>query len=181
MKRPLLLAAVTCAVAGLLLLLSSGRVWGEVTARASGLARQHVSVTGHAVAPALPALAIALLALAVAMLASNGLVRRLVGIVVVAVGGATVGVALRARAQVGQALADRLFASSLSSAGGSRPAWWLVALVGGVLAVVAGAAVAVRSARWTGLGARYDAPVPEKENATGDAWEALDRGQDPTA
>jgi uncharacterized membrane protein (TIGR02234 family) len=179
MRRPLLVAALACGVGGLLVLLAAGRTWGAVTAGAPGQARQHVAVSGSAVAPALSALGIALLALAVAMLAGSGLVRRIVALVVVAVGGATIGVAARARGDVGTKLADRLFASSLHSVGGSRPAWWLLALAGGVIAVVAGAVVAVRSATWAGLGARYDAPAPA-EHATADAWEALDRGHDPT-
>ena len=181
MRRPLVVAAAATAVAGLLVLLASGRTWGAVTVRSGVGARQHLSVTGHNVAPGLSALAIALLALSVALLAASGVVRRLVGLLVVVVGAAVLPVAIDGRRSVGRELAQRAFAAGSSSLGGSRAWWWLLAFVGGVIAVAAGAVVAVRGRRWSGMGTRYDAPgtAPTKDPSL-DTWEALDKGHDPT-
>jgi hypothetical protein len=54
-----------------------------------------------------------------------------------------------------------------------------VAVAGAVLLAATGAYVAVRGPRWRGLGARYDAPAQARTDA--DVWDALDRGEDPTA
>ena len=182
MKRPLLTAVLGCALAGALLLLAAGRSWGAATVQANGTARQHVSVSGHAVAGALPALGIALLALAVATLASSGVLRRVAGLLVVVVGGATIAVSLHARSDVGSALAAHVFASQAASVGGSRPLWWLLAAVAGGIAVLAGALVVVTGGRSAGLGARYDAPgvTADLREADADDWDAIEQGQDPT-
>jgi hypothetical protein len=182
MRRALLGAVLGCAVCGALLLLAAGRTWGSATVRPDGGARQHVSVTGHAVASALPALGLALLALAVAVLAASGVLRRVAGLLVVTVGAAALAVAVRARGDVGHALAARVFASRASTVGGSRAYWWLLAAIAGGFAVVAGAAVVVGAGRRTGLGARYDAPAPGSQagQPAVDDWDAIERGQDPT-
>ena len=182
MKRTLLAAVVGCVVAGLLLLFAAGRTWGSATVGSDGGARQHVSVTGHGVASALPALGLALLALAVAMLAANGVLRRVAGLLVVTVGAAALAVAIRARGDVGHALAARMFASRAASVGGARANWWLLAAVAGALGVAAGAAVVLGAGRRTGLGARYDAPETATVASASpvDDWDAIERGQDPT-
>jgi hypothetical protein len=64
----------------------------------------------------------------------------------------------------------------------SANGWWLVATLGGLLAVFAGAMTVVYARQWSGLGAAYDAPsapAPAKDPARV-AWDALDRGEDPT-
>jgi uncharacterized membrane protein (TIGR02234 family) len=181
MRRPLVLAALGCAVGGLLVLLSSGQTWGSANARASIGARQHVTATGHAVAPALSALGIALLALAVALLAARRVVRRVVALAVVVAAAAVIPVAIDGHSSVGHQLADRAFGSTAESLGGARGPWWLVAITGGVLAIFVGAAVAVRGRRWSGLGTKYDAPAAvQADREAVDPWDVLDRGQDPT-
>ena len=182
MKRPLLVAVLGCALAGAVLLIAAGRTWGAATVQANGSARQHVSVTGHAIAASLPALGIALLALAVAMVAATGVMRRLAGLLVVVVGGSAVAAAVRAHGDVGSALAARVFASHAESVGGSRSVWWLFAVVAGALAVVAGALVVITGGRSSGLDARYDAPDTSSAPAGQpvDDWDAIEHGQDPT-
>ena len=182
MRRPLLFAVLSSAVAGGVLLVAAGRTWGAATVQANGAARQHVSVTGHALAASLPALGIALLALAVAMLAATGIMRRIAGLLVVLMGGSAIAAALRAHSDVGSALAARVFAAHVASVGGSRSVWWLVAAVAGAVAVSAGALVVVTGGRSAGLDARYDAPTPASESAAPavDDWDAIEHGQDPT-
>jgi len=181
MKRPLVVSALACAGGGLLVLLASGQTWGSADVTASVGARQHVSASGHAVAPALSALGIALLALAVALLAARGAVRRVVALAVVVASAAALPVAIDGHSSVGHELANRAFGSTADSLGGSRGPWWIIAIIGGGVAVIAGAAVVVRGRQWSGLGARYDAPAAARaDRPAPDPWDVLDRGQDPT-
>ena len=182
MRRPLLVAVLGSAMAGALVLVAAGRTWGAATVQANGTARQHVAVSGHAVGAALPALGLALLAMAVAMLASTGVVRRVAGLLVVFLGGSAIAAAVRARGDVGPALAARVFASRASSVGGTRAAWWVLAAVAGGLAVLAGALVVVTGGRSAGLGPRYDAPATTSAPppTAVDDWDAIEQGQDPT-
>src|SRR4051812_13337498 len=182
MKRGLLVTVAMTAVAGALLLIASGRTWGAATVGAAGAARQHVSVTGHDVEPALSAVGLALLAMSVALLAARGPLRRIGGLIVVAIGAAALAGGFRARDDVGHELALRVFASSAKTLGGSRPAWWLLVVIAGALAVVAGAATTIGAGRREGLGARYDAPTASTnvQANPADAWDAIEQGQDPT-
>jgi uncharacterized membrane protein (TIGR02234 family) len=173
------------ALSGGLLLVANGQVWADTTVHPAG-ARQHLSVTGHAVAPALSAIGVAALALAVAMLASNGILRRIAGLLTVVVGAATVPVAISAHGDLGRQLAARAFGSSSTDVGGDRAGWWIAAVIAGSLIALAGMTVTIYGARWRGLGSRYDAPGAQRVSPAADkepsasAWDALDRGQDPT-
>ena len=198
MKRGLLLTVVATAVAGALLLLTSGRTWGAVTIGAAGVARQHARVTGHDIAPALSALGLALLAMSVALLAARGPLRRVGGLLVVLLGASGLSTAVRAHGKVGHALASHVFATSATSVGGSRSGWWLVAVAAGAIAVVAGAAATIGAGGRGGLGAKYDAPTAASPSAAGsaaptsmgqpetttgepvDVWDAIEQGRDPT-
>ncbi|UOY02846.1 Trp biosynthesis-associated membrane protein [Blastococcus sp. PRF04-17] len=69
------------------------------------------------------------------------------------------------------------------------PSWPTLAVGAGVLAVGAGVLVVLRGRRWPAMGRRYErtpagAPAPARrsdEDRAQDAWQALDRGEDPTA
>jgi uncharacterized membrane protein (TIGR02234 family) len=177
-------AVVSCAVGGLLVLLASGRQWAQSTVHnVAGGEPAALTVTGHVVAPALPALGFALVALAAAILASKRVMRRVVGVVIVFVAAATIGVSFSARDDVSGALEHREVGAQGLAVHASANGWWVVAAIGGLLAVVAGVLTVVRGEQWSGLGAKYDAPNtarPTKDPAIL-AWDALDRGEDPTA
>jgi uncharacterized membrane protein (TIGR02234 family) len=177
-------AVASCAAGALLILLASGRQWAHTTlAGGIGGGPAALSATGHNVAPSLPALGIALLALSAAILAAKGLMRRIVGVVVVFVAAAVVGVGITARGDVSSALEHREVGVQGLAVHASANAWWLVATVGGLIAVVAGVLTVLRAEQWSALGAKYDAPSapkPTKDPAVL-AWDALDRGEDPTA
>jgi uncharacterized membrane protein (TIGR02234 family) len=177
-------AVLACAVGALLVLLASGRQWAHTTLAASaGDGHAELSATGHTVAPSLPALGIALLALSAAILAAKGFMRRIVGLVIVVIAAATVGVGITARGDVSSALEHREVGVQGLTVHASANGWWVVATVGGVIAVVAGALTVLRAAQWSAMGAKYDAPsaaTPTKDPAAV-AWDALDRGEDPTA
>jgi uncharacterized membrane protein (TIGR02234 family) len=70
--------------------------------------------------------------------------------------------------------------------GAHTTAWWFVALVASVLALVAAAWAIRHLAAWPEMGSRYDAPTGRKEPrdpagmADLDLWRAIDQGHDPT-
>ena len=176
-------AVVACFVGGLLILLAGGRQWAHTSVRGvEGGAALGLTVTGHQVASSLPALGIALLALAAAIVAASGLMRRLVGIMIVVVASTAVGVSIAARSDVSAALERREVGAQGIVVHATANGWWLVATVGGLLALAAGVMTVIRANRWSALGERYEAPrsAPAGDSAAG-AWDALDRGEDPTA
>jgi hypothetical protein len=99
------------------------------------------------------------------------------------VAAATVAVTLSGRSDTSRVLATKAFGLQIHHVHAPANAWWVLALIGGVMGVAGGAAVVLAGSRWPGLGARYDAPArprpaPDPEAA---AWDALDHGDDPTA
>jgi hypothetical protein len=181
MKSKLLVVAGVAAVAALGVLLAAGQHWGSATV--TGADRQHLSVTGRQVSSALPALAGALVAFAVAIVAAHGLLRRVVAVLGTSVAATEVAVAVYAHDDVGNALAARTFGVAAGSVSTHANSWWILATAAGVVAAVAFGAVALAGGRWQGMGARYDAPRAAARQRDPDvaAWEALDRGDDPTA
>jgi len=167
------LAVVTVAMAlgGGLVLLGATRTWSsESVPQPPPLSAQLVVHTGASLAPALPALGVVAIAGAGGLLATRGPVRRLVG-------GLLVAAALGALALVVRVLAD-----------GGVGAGWPVACLLGACLFGAAAVVAVRDGgRWPVMGSRYgrSAPrpggVPQTAPAHPELWDALDRGEDPTA
>lgn len=185
--RRLLAYTVGCCVAGAgLALFALSRVWSvQVTAR-PGLSDLRTARTGAAELPWLPALALVALAGAGALLATRGAARRVVGVLL-----AVVGVAMAVGAVAARAGLD-------PGAAGTGATLWPVVCVLGAAAVTLGGWWAVRHGhRWPAMGARYErravrrgsvsgataagqAPVDQPRADTRDAWDALDRGEDPT-
>jgi uncharacterized membrane protein (TIGR02234 family) len=182
-RRSPLPAVAGCAAGGLLVLLTSGRQWAHTTVHAvTGSGATSLSVSGHDVEPSLSALGIALLALAVAILASNGLMRRVVGAVVALVAASAVGVGVAGRAHVSSALENGEVGAKGIAVHAAANGWWVVAVLGGLMALAAGLLTVVRSGSWGGMGSKYDAPAAPKpaRDPAAVAWDALDRGEDPT-
>lgn len=97
-------------------------------------------------------------------------------LVALAGGGAMLLVRNRPRVLLGVLLA--LDAVALVAVGLSPVRW--AALLGGLL-VGAGALLAVlRAHRWPQPRRRHDAPAGRRRDSPRDAWDALDRGEDPT-
>ena len=125
------------------------------------------------------------LACLAAVIATRGVVRRVAGVLLALLG---VLIAAAATMSVRHAhVAAAAAARSLATAGAPRLTmaafpWWAAAAVGGLLIVAAGVLAAWRGPRWPGMSGRYDRPGGPPQ-ATGDpaaAWDALDRGTDPT-
>lgn len=173
-RRGLAYAVLLCLAGAGLALYAATRTWNvEVTVRPAPLPELR---TAHRGAPWLAPIAVVGLAAAGALLATRGTARRAVGVLLVLIGaGLAVG--------GGRGLAD----SQL---------WPALCLVGGVAVAVAGALTVARGRTWPGMGARYersgpkapagapsDRSVPAARDgsvASTQAWEALDRGEDPT-
>jgi uncharacterized membrane protein (TIGR02234 family) len=170
-------------VAAVVALWAAGRVWGSATVVAQNGVRVHGQVTAHDVAAEIAPCAGALLALALAALAARGWLRRVCGGLAALLGGVIVAGAIVGQHRVSTALADKLFATQITTLHSPTTVWPWLAATAGLLAVACGVATAVLGGRWSGLGRRYDAPGTEPAVVDDDAsrWAALDRGEDPTA
>jgi uncharacterized membrane protein (TIGR02234 family) len=170
-------------------LLASSASWAVLSAD-DGLAGASASATGAALAPLSVAIGVVGLAAVPAVLAVRRWLRMVVATIVLALGVASIvqvvsvalDVATSARTwwlvEVG-ALAQ--------TADVTVTAWPSVALLGSGLVVVGAGLVLARGSGWRGLSSRYDAPTTAPGNARHggatsdvDAWQALDRGDDPT-
>jgi hypothetical protein len=182
-RRGLAYAVVLCLAGAGLALYAATRTWNvEVTVRPAPLPELR---TAHRGAPWLAPIAVVGLAAAGALVATRGTARRAVGVLLVLIGaGLAVG--------GGQGLADSRL-------------WPALCLVGGVAVALAGGLTVARGQTWPGMGARYerghgrrslsesapasafgepsDRPAPAAQDgsvASTQAWDALDRGEDPT-
>lgn len=180
-RRELAYAVLLCLAGAGLAVWATTRPWAvEVTLRPAPLPELRTERSGAAMLPWLPALALVALAGAGAVLATRDGVRRVVGLVVLSLGGAVA--------------AGGGFALVTGLDGELSRQWPALCLVGGMLVTVGGGWTAWRGASWPAMGARYERPagastrgstprpttrvVPGRR--TMDAWDALDRGEDPT-
>ncbi|WBB82244.1 Trp biosynthesis-associated membrane protein [Micromonospora sp. WMMD882] len=173
-RRELTYATLLCLVGAALAVWAATRTWSvEVTVRPAPLPAVRADRSGAALLPWLPALGVVALAGAGAVLATRGRLRRALGALIL-----LLGVAVTAGGGYGLTAA---FDGEVSRQ------WPASCLLGGVLTAVGGAWVGWRGQRWPAMGARYERPVAAPPRAgtpargATDAWDALDRGEDPTA
>lgn len=197
MRSPLRLAVLLSVVGAGVLVLALGQVWSEVGgAPGETIPTFGDRVPGRDLAPLALALGYVGLAGVAALIATRGWGRVVVGVLLVAAGiGALVDVVplgfgdeLTQRTQEEVSVCDGDGCSSDRIAAPAFSGWPWVASGGAVLLVLGGGLTAVRGRSWSGLGASYEAPggrTPAAERAApaGDkaVWDALDRGDDPTA
>ncbi|MDM4719935.1 Trp biosynthesis-associated membrane protein [Micromonospora sp. WMMA1363] len=178
-RRELTYAVLLCVAGAGLAVWAATRTWTvELTPRPTPLPPVRVGRTGADLLPWLPALALVALAGGGAVLATRGRLRRLFGVLLVLLGGAVA--------------AGGGYGSLAGFDGVVSRQWPLLCLVGGLLAMAGGLLTALRARRWPAMGARYErsarsvaAPRSWGGQVTGrrttEAWDALDRGEDPTA
>ncbi|MEV0003880.1 Trp biosynthesis-associated membrane protein [Micromonospora sp. NPDC050980] len=172
-RRELAYAVLLCLAGAGLAAWAATRSWSVEPATRDVLPAGQRSRTGADLLPWVSALAYVGLAGGGAVLATGGRLRRLLGVSLTGVG-----LALAVGGGVG-----------LTEAGVSRH-WPALVLVGGLALAAGGACAAWRGGGWPAMGARYDrraAPAsavdagrPAVQRGTRDAWDALDRGEDPT-
>nr|WP_245675359.1 Trp biosynthesis-associated membrane protein [Micromonospora halophytica] len=168
-------AVLLCLAGAGLAFWAATRTWSvEVTPRGS-LPATRQDRSGADLLPWLSALALVALAGGGAVLATRARLRRLLGALL-----ALLGLAVAAGGGYG-------LAAGLDGEVSRR--WPALCLLGGVLAALGGGLTALRGDRWPAMGARYErrtrpeaAPDgrPATERGTREAWDALDRGEDPT-
>ena len=187
-------AVVACLAGAGLALYAATRVWSVAVTTRPGLPDLRSTTTGAAAQPWLLALTVVALAGAGALLATRGVVRRGLGGLLVLVGLGVLVAAITAWA----GLADR------ASIAGP-----IACAAGGALIVAGGLGAARHGHRWPAMGARYERravpshgarpaagseppaaagrsagvepPAPDGSVDNRAAWDALDRGDDPTA
>ena len=186
MNRELAAAVLLCLVGAFLVLVGAGRDWVVVDVAGNGLLPpRRLGVQGSELVAGVRALGLVGLAGVVALAATRRWGRVVVGLLLAVVG---LGVLLSV---IGADLAvEAVRSDSVAEAGGAdgagrTTAWPLGTALGGLLLALAGALVALRGRRWAALGRRYDAPAarpaPAGPTGTAQLWDALDRGEDPTA
>jgi uncharacterized membrane protein (TIGR02234 family) len=177
--------------AGVALLVST-RAWQTVTTPQP--APRHddlLDLSGRTVDAAPTALALVALAGVVAVLATRGLVRRIVGGVLLIAGAGLVWRAIASASAVSTRRARTLVSehhktvdvSGVVPRVATHGAWPVLTLVCGLLVIAAGGLIAWRGHRWQAMSARYEARPAATANGTRAAatmWTALDRGEDPT-
>jgi uncharacterized membrane protein (TIGR02234 family) len=177
-------AVLLCLVGAALLLLATSRTWLSLRfGAAPPLPGRVVRATGAEVVPGVRARALLGLAGVAALPATRSWGRLAVGALLALAGGLAGALLLRAlldpTAAAGRTEALR-YDLHFSSAPGLG-AWPYVGLLGAALLLAAGALTVARGRTWTALGASYDAPTAAAPVKEPSAWDALDRGVDPTA
>lgn len=179
-RRELQLAVALCLLGSLVVLWALGRTWvTEVDLADLTIAGSRTEVRGSEIAEGAQALGLVGLAAVVALAATRRWGRVLVGVVVLGAGTAVVAVAGGVLGRQGCDGTCRRLADQPLTA----PGWAWLALAGGAVLTLGGLLVAVRGRRWGGLSSSYEAPggpPPEPVTHKG-VWDALDRGDDPTA
>ena len=140
--------------------------------------------------PLAAALALVVLACWGVLLVTRGRFRRVVAILgAVAALGLAATTALAPSRLLDDLRAALQTASGASEASVSLTGWYVAAVVGAAVSVVATLAAAVLVRNWPEMGSRYDAPTAAGKPVAADArpednldmWKALDEGRDPTA
>ena len=194
-RRELGGAVLGTALAGGLALSAGGQPWATVTAgRRPPLPPVTDVLSGAEVAPLVPAAGLVLLAAAVALPAVRGALRTVVGAFTALAGGVLgwSGVNAMLGGIEGWPGSGSLAAFPVAGLTTDlRPGWPVLAVVAGLLATAAGGVVVGRGRGRPEVGRRYErpagaagtagAPGPRNdEDRAAAAWQALDRGDDPT-
>ncbi|MCW2681625.1 MAG: Trp biosynthesis associated, transrane protein Oprn/Chp [Frankiales bacterium] len=187
MRREPLLAALLCLLGSFLVLVAVGREWALIDLLGSGLLpARELGVRGSDLVPGVRALGLVALAGVVAIPATKRWGRTVVGVLLALVGAGVVVATYRVHSDLFVTVTG---SAVVREAGGNagdtmtETVWPYVCAFGGILVAAAGLLVVARGRRWAAMGRRYDPPaaktaVPPAER---DLWEALDRGDDPTA
>lgn len=196
-KREYLAVLGLLAAGGGLGLVARAQSWGTAEV-ASSFTATSTTVSGADLAPLVSATPLVALAAVVLIPAVRRLGRRIAGGALALLGAAT----LVSVVVVGSDLEERTrrWITSVPDQSDSvqdlstSPIWVVAAGVGAVLVLAVGVVVAFRGPRWPSMGVRYERPGGRRRGSAGtapggndgrvgssaQAWDALDRGDDPT-
>lgn len=172
-SRDYVVTVVVEVVACIVAMWSLSQPW--VTASTTtGFGQQEVTVSGSSVYPLSVAGAWVALALVVAVIATAGSLRRVLGGAIAIAGVAVVvgPVSFLLASEVELATAS----ARVATTDATRTSLWIMTLACGIVVIVAGIVVSMRGAAWRSLSKRQSGAKPAST-----PWEALDRGDDPTA
>lgn len=176
--RSALFASLGIAAGAALVLFSSSPTWIRVVLRVS---RAQVRLTGGNVAAAAVPLALVAAAGLIAMALVRNWIRRILAVLIAAAG---VGVLVAVIRVIDDPLRVARDSSKVKSAGQLASAHLSAApylCVVGALLIIAGAVLAaIFGGRWPNPARRYEREAA-KAGRPVDAWEALERGEDPTS
>jgi uncharacterized membrane protein (TIGR02234 family) len=138
--------------------------------------------------PLVTALGLVVLACWGVALVTRGQVRRAAAALSTVAAAGALAAALAAYTQVADRVSEELAQVGIEDASLSHTGWYWAAVVGAVLALVAGVLAVAWAPAWPEMGSRYDAPgsgaapvaAPEEQSSL-DLWKAMDEGRDPTA
>lgn len=175
-------AVLLCLVGAFAVLVTVGRVWTSVEVPADPLAEGRTATrTGAELVPGVRALGLVGLAGVVALAATRRTGRTVVGVLLLLTGTGVVAAVLAPD------LGAQTLPAEAATGKVATTVWpWLTA-AGGLLLAAAGLLTVVRGRSWAALGQRYEAPAAvgtaaaPQEPTERSLWEALDRGEDPTA
>jgi uncharacterized membrane protein (TIGR02234 family) len=174
-RRELWLAVLLCLAGSALALFAVTRTWVTFT-DPQQLTIHDVARPERGVhyAPEIRALGVVGLAGVVAVAATRSWGRILVGVLLSLAGGVIV-------LRVGDLLAGRV---ATGPSAHTHLVWPWLALLGGLVMAAGGSVVAARGRRWAALSSSYETPAAREsapEPTDKGTWDALDRGDDPTA
>lgn len=178
------LALLALVAGGGIMLIALSKPWVTGRSGGSGVPTIAVSVTGGSAVPLALGAAVLILAGAAGVPATRGRGRVIVGAVLVVAALAAVVATLRF-GLAGSAATEALSGAGVDAAGATVSPWWVLCAAGGVLGLLGGVATIARGRNWPVLAGRYEragaaAEGPKALSAAG-IWDALDRGEDPTA
>jgi uncharacterized membrane protein (TIGR02234 family) len=180
-RRRLWTWVLACAAGTALALLPAGQTWVSVR-HGQGAP---VAISGGDLVPAAQALALAALAAVVAFLATKGLFRRAVGAVISLCGlglAALTWGALTGDAALDLAARREPMAAAAAGAAAEIAFWPCLTIAGALVLAVAGVIAVARGGGWPGMSDRYEREGTARPvNQERALWEAMDRGEDPTA
>lgn len=184
--KPLTLGVI--AIAGAVALGAGSQAW--ITFSLDGSVTEQT--TGHDLNAALSPIAIAIVAAALALSIAGPVFRRVLGVLVAALGGGVTALAATVVANPEAALTAKVteltglagHAGFAAVSSETLTVWSWVTLVAGVIAALTGLYVVVASGRWGAAGRKYEAASakdPARSHDRISDWDSLSDGDDPTA
>ncbi len=178
LPRSAVVASLGIAIGAVIVLLSSSPAWVHVTLRVSGA---EVKLTGGNAAAAAVPLALVAAAGLIAMALVRSWIRRILAVLIAAAG---VGILIAAVRVIADPTRVARGSSKVRSAGELASAQVTAApyicVVGALLVIAGGVVAAIFGGRWPNPTRRYERAAA-KAGRPVDAWEALERGEDPTS